>query len=114
MTMWRCPHCGTPQAETARCWVCRRSSTACGTCRNFRRAIAGGLGYCALDRRRDPLVGDEIRPCWEAAEPVSARHDDGAPPWMPAGFVDMDDALPPGTGPGTGEARWSLWGDPDA
>jgi len=64
--MWRCPHCGTPQAETARCWVCRRSSTACGTCRNFRRSVAGTLGYCGLDRRRQPLAGDEIRDCWEA------------------------------------------------
>lgn len=64
--MWRCPHCGTPQAETARCWVCRRSSTACGTCRNFRHSVAGTLGYCGLDRRRQPLVGDEIRPCWDA------------------------------------------------
>ncbi len=67
MPMWRCPHCGTPQAETARCWVCRRSSTACGTCRNFRRSVAGSLGYCGLDRRRQPLTGDEIRACWEAA-----------------------------------------------
>ena len=66
MPMWRCPHCGTPQAETARCWVCRRSSTACGTCRNFRRSVAGSLGYCGLDRRRQPLAGDEIRACWEA------------------------------------------------
>jgi hypothetical protein len=64
--MWRCPHCGTPQAETARCWVCRRSSTACGTCRNFRHSVAGTLGFCGLDRRRQPLVGDEIRACWEA------------------------------------------------
>jgi len=64
--MWRCPHCGTPQAETARCWVCRRSSTACGTCRNFRRSVAGTLGYCGLDRHRQPLAGDEIRACWEA------------------------------------------------
>jgi hypothetical protein len=69
--MWRCPHCGTPQAETARCWVCRRSSTACGTCRNFRRSVAGSIGYCGLDRRRQPLAGDEIRACWEAG-PESA------------------------------------------
>jgi hypothetical protein len=66
MPMWRCPHCGTPQAETARCWVCRRSSTACGTCRNFRRSVAAQLGYCGLDRGRQPLAGDEIRSCWEA------------------------------------------------
>ena len=64
--MWRCPHCGTPQAETARCWVCRRSSTACGTCRHFRGSVAANLGYCGLDRRRQPLIGDEIRACWEA------------------------------------------------
>jgi hypothetical protein len=89
MPMWRCPHCGTPQAETARCWVCRRSSTACGTCRNFRRSVAGSLGYCGLDRRREPLAGDEIRPCWEAwpagtdptpvAPPMTLRAAGGAP-----------------------------------
>jgi hypothetical protein len=66
MSMWRCPHCGTPQTEAARCWVCRRSSTACGTCRHFRRSVAAQLGYCGLDRQRLPLRGDEIRPCWEA------------------------------------------------
>ena len=64
--MWRCPHCGTPQAETARCWVCHRSSTACGTCRHFRRSVAAQLGYCGLDRTRQPLTGTEIRGCWEA------------------------------------------------
>jgi hypothetical protein len=71
MPMWRCPHCGTPQAETARCWVCRRSSTACATCRHFRRSVAAQVGYCGLDRQRRPLKGDEIRACWEAGfEPV--------------------------------------------
>lgn len=71
MPTWRCPHCGTPQTETAQCWVCRRSSTACGTCRHFRRSVAAQLGYCGLDRRRAPLVGDEIRACWEST-PVIA------------------------------------------
>jgi hypothetical protein len=28
--------------------------------------VAGTLGYCGLDRRRQPLAGDEIRECWEA------------------------------------------------
>jgi len=28
--------------------------------------VAGSLGYCGLDRRRQPLAGDEIRECWEA------------------------------------------------
>ncbi len=69
MPIWRCPQCGTPQAETSKCWVCRRSSTACGSCRNFRRSVAGQLGFCGIDRQRRPLRGDEIRACWEAAPP---------------------------------------------
>jgi hypothetical protein len=74
MPMWRCPHCGTPQAETARCWVCRRSSTTCSTCRHFRRSVAAQIGYCGLDRRRLPLAGGELRGCWEAgrARPLDA------------------------------------------
>ena len=63
--MWHCPHCGAPQAETARCWVCRRSSTTCSTCTHFRRALAGDLGYCGLDARRRPLTGLEQRGCWQ-------------------------------------------------
>jgi hypothetical protein len=104
MPMWRCPHCGTPQAETARCWVCRRSSTACGTCRHFRRAVAANLGYCGLDAGRQPLVGDEIRACWEAGAPAPTD-DDGAriPVIPPAGgsgsrprleFVELEPARP--------------------
>ncbi len=87
MSMWRCPHCGTPQAETARCWVCRRSSTTCSTCRNFRRSVAAQLGYCGLDRRRLPLAGTELRGCWEAASPRQLE----APP---------RDSPPPTAGPG--------------
>jgi hypothetical protein len=75
--MWHCPHCGAPQAETARCWVCRRSSTTCSTCRHFRASLAADLGYCALDRRRLPLTGRELRGCWEAAVPGAAAE---APP----------------------------------
>ena len=33
--------------------------------------MAGSLGYCGLDRRRQPLVGDEIRGCWEAEAAVA-------------------------------------------
>lgn len=73
MPVWRCPHCGNPQAEAARCWVCRRSSTSCATCVNFRHAVFGGLGYCALDRGRDPLEGHEIRPCWVAPTTLVAE-----------------------------------------
>ncbi|MEO7664742.1 MAG: hypothetical protein ABIV26_06405, partial [Candidatus Limnocylindrales bacterium] len=66
------PHCGTPQAETARCWVCRRSSTTCSTCRQFRPSVAGQLGYCGLDKRHLPLVGTELRGCWAGAPTRSA------------------------------------------
>jgi hypothetical protein len=65
MPSWRCPHCSTPQPESSRCWVCRRSSTSCGTCRHFRGSVAARIGFCGLDRRREPLHGDEVRACWE-------------------------------------------------
>jgi hypothetical protein len=79
MPMWRCPHCGTPQPVTARCWVCRRSSTSCGTCRHFRISVAANVGYCGLDRARLPLNGDEIRACWDEA-PATIQDDDVARP----------------------------------
>ncbi|MET0772308.1 MAG: hypothetical protein ABWZ82_04430 [Candidatus Limnocylindrales bacterium] len=66
MATWRCPHCDTPQADGARCWACSRHPLACGSCRNYIRAVAGRLGYCALDRTRAVLQGDEIRACWQA------------------------------------------------
>ncbi|HWP62555.1 MAG TPA: hypothetical protein VNO86_03700 [Candidatus Binatia bacterium] len=68
---WRCPHCGTPQPEAARCWVCRRSSTCCGTCRYFSRAVVSGLGFCLLDRRRLVRRGDELEACWTARTPIA-------------------------------------------
>jgi hypothetical protein len=79
--MWRCPHCGAPQPESSRCWVCHRSSTSCLTCRHFRSAVVAKVGYCALDRTRSPLTGDEIRPCWEASQAPGATVPVVA--WMP-------------------------------
>ncbi|HEX8026036.1 MAG TPA: hypothetical protein VF484_07520 [Candidatus Limnocylindrales bacterium] len=80
MSMWRCPHCGTPQAETARCWVCHRSSTTCSTCVHFRRSLAAGLGTCGLEPKRGPLTGRELRGCWTGspatADAVIAREAD--------------------------------------
>ena len=47
MPMWRCPHCGTPQTETSRCWVCKRSSTSCGTCRHSGERSLASLAIAA-------------------------------------------------------------------
>jgi hypothetical protein len=64
MATWRCLHCATLQAEASRCFLCGRSATTCASCVNFRRSLVGGVGYCALDRRREPLTGEEQRACW--------------------------------------------------
>jgi hypothetical protein len=136
MPMWRCPHCATPQVETARCWVCHRSSTACGACRHFRRAVAGQLSYCGFDRQRRPLRGDEIRPCWEAADARSVNVPalpgvgpvwpvdpvDGRTPVRSLEFIEVEsnpEAEAPSdpivlTVPPPSEPRWSLWGDTEA
>ncbi|HEY8438317.1 MAG TPA: hypothetical protein VIK65_06855 [Candidatus Limnocylindrales bacterium] len=85
---WRCPHCSTPQPEASRCWVCHRSSTSCATCRHFRASVAARLGYCGLDRGRQPLAGDEVRACWEdAATPTTPD------PAIP-GLLDLLTELP--------------------
>lgn len=96
MPMWRCPHCGTPQAETARCWVCHRSTTACATCRHFRRSVAAQLGYCGLDRQRLPLRGNEIRACWESAATLPAANDPVPPTDLtsPPHFVTFVEVRP--------------------
>lgn len=33
----------------------------------FRASFVGGMGYCATDRRREPLTGSEQRVCWTGA-----------------------------------------------
>lgn len=33
----------------------------------FRASLVGGVGYCGLDRKRQPLAGSEQRSCWTAA-----------------------------------------------
>ena len=94
MPMWRCPHCGTPQAETARCWVCHRSSTACASCRNFRRSVAAQVGFCGLDRERRPLRGDEIRACWESRAEVPEAPAAGIPRSAPTPATFIEDRTP--------------------
>jgi hypothetical protein len=134
--MWHCPNCGAPQAETARCWVCRKSSTTCSTCRHFRASLAPDLGYCALDRQRRPLTGLELRGCWterrstaegqgapRTAEELTAARRRGVPA---RGFVPVDEVEQPGpsaaiTAPiillgdpaDSWDARTSLFGDPE-
>jgi hypothetical protein len=72
MPVWRCPHCATPQAEASRCWVCRRSTTSCVTCRHYRRSITGGLGLCGLDPRHPAVAATDVQPCWVGAPPSEA------------------------------------------
>lgn len=120
MPLWRCPHCATPQPESARCWLCRRSTTTCAACRHYRHGVAGGLGLCGLDPRHPALRGTEVRPCWEAApaapEAGLSPADGGRAPtaWAPVGgppprpgrtFVPVDDLRGRTDGPGVAEAR---------
>jgi hypothetical protein len=97
------------------------------------------VGYCGLDRRRAPLVGDEIRACWEGgpfsmAPTIPAARArlaviDGAPVQQidfvevtagSLGAPDQADAID-SADPGapepplpmaSDEPRWSLWEDP--
>jgi len=97
--------------------------------------VAGSLGFCGLDRRRQPLVGDEIRACWEAW-PSAADLPPTISPAQPSverraaeprEFVEVGArsvvAVAAATGeaapidlapvpmPAIGEPGWSLWGD---
>lgn len=67
---WRCPHCGTVQAASSRCWACARTPAACRTCRHYRRSVAERIGYCAADRSRGVVAADDVRPCWVPPAPV--------------------------------------------
>jgi hypothetical protein len=66
----------------------------CSTCRHFRQGVVAGLGYCAMDRRREVLRGDEIRACWQSAV-------EGTPPLGLFGAERIAVADPgwPSTGP---------------
>ncbi len=138
MPLWRCPHCGTPQAETSRCWVCHRSTTSCATCRHFRRGVASGLGLCGLDPHRLALRGTEMRACWASADPVDDQGPQrvavtpavAGPSRDPDGrrtrtFVPVDELERPrepkgATAPALAavpdpeRGGWSLWGDLEA
>jgi hypothetical protein len=100
--MWRCPHCGAPQAESARCWVCHRSSTTCSTCRHFQTALSADIGWCALDPKRLPLTGREQRGCWRE-RPLAA-----APPPPDAGVPTGQHFEPAAAD--EGKERWAAPG----
>jgi len=134
MPVWRCPHCATPQPESARCWVCGRLTTTCAACRHYRRGVAGGLGLCGRNPRRLALRGTEVLPCWEAlpvlADPPARGLDGsaansarGAEEHHPRTFVPVDEPRASVRQPVRAVAapaasarpqRWSLWGDPEA
>lgn len=104
MATWRCPGCGTVQLDDgAGCFVCGRSAVSCATCANFRRSVAAGVGYCAIDRKRAPLSGAEQRPCWTA--PLEAAADGlfavAAPalavPRAPRGLIELERVVPSGS-----------------
>jgi hypothetical protein len=96
--------------------------------------VAGQLGYCGLDRRRQPLTGDEIRGCWDARAPslgdgtpvpltIAAARTTGGESRPPIDFVevgmlpsaDVDDTVADASLPSAttlpAEPGWSLWGD---
>jgi hypothetical protein len=88
MATWRCPNCGTLQSDSARCFLCQRSATSCGTCVLFRASFVGGVGYCARDRRREPLTGSEQRACWTGASVTVAEGFFDRPVSVPSGAIE--------------------------
>jgi hypothetical protein len=84
---------------------------SCATCRHFRRAVAGRLGYCAIHRAEGTLTGDELRACWQSTdtqpEPYQGLfrdvetaaptlHPASVPPSEPTQRAHVDRALPRG------------------
>jgi hypothetical protein len=74
---------------------------SCATCRHFRRAIGGRLGYCAIHRSEGTLTGDELRACWQSTdtqpEPYQAlfRDIETAPSTLHAAPPSLAEAAPP-------------------
>jgi hypothetical protein len=46
----------------------------------FRTSLVGGVGYCANDRKREPLTGSEQRSCWTSSAAATADGFFGGPP----------------------------------
>jgi hypothetical protein len=60
--------------------------------------VVGGLGYCGLDKKREPLTGDEQRACWTGAL-------DGPADGVFAALGDMADATHPAPQTPRGDVR---------
>ena len=95
--------------------------------------MAAQIGYCGLDRLRQPLTGSEIRGCWEAwpagalradapltIAPARQPDDPGHREFVEVGVAPVMEAVTatpatPATSapPLPADPGWSLWGDPD-
>jgi hypothetical protein len=98
MSTWRCPNCGTLQSDLARCFLCQRSATSCGTCVMFRPSFVGGVGYCANDKRREPLSGSEQRSCWTSNAADSSDGFFDVAPTTPTALEHGLHEVPPSSG----------------
>ena len=63
------------------------------------------MGFCALDRGREPLAGDEIRACWQS--PISAEPTVGLFAMVEAMEATEGGTADPGSGARSTEARAS-------
>jgi hypothetical protein len=94
------------------------------------------VGYCGLDRQRQPISGDEIRACWESRpEPVDALPATGVPTFVRTpvprrDFIEVAEPVTaaaerrtrkiqptspePELAPPVVTPRWSLWEDAEA
>jgi hypothetical protein len=54
----------------------------------FRSSFVGGLGYCARDRRREPLTGSEQRACWSDTAATTVEGFFNGPPGVSSGAIE--------------------------
>jgi hypothetical protein len=96
--------------------VCRRSTTSCASCLHFRNAIASRLGYCALDKKRLPITGEEERSCWEraAAETADDLPAEGVARSESADAGGLWGVVKTGDGPDRPAFGHGLWSEPDS
>lgn len=54
----------------------------------FRASLVGGVGYCARDRRREPLTGSEQRACWTGTAAAIGDGFFNFPPGVSSGAIE--------------------------